>query len=167
MAHPRYAFAVASARTTVMSLGCFSTAVLLLMVWLGYWLVVIEAGPDDASEYPSWYLDPLDSSWQISLTPNDDTGLGARASRPIRVCGAVGEQTYLASLTCAAGTPAFDSPFAAAEAKREAVASPLGVRFVDRFEVTCPAGKVDLFVSPYHCGENRTTQAPAGFSPRF
>ncbi len=150
-----------------MSLGCFGAAVALLMAWLGYWLVVIDAGPEDASDYPSWYLDPLDASWQISLSPNDDDALGARASRPIRVCGAVGEQTYLASLNCEAGAPPFDSPFAAAEAKREAVASPLGMRFVDRFEVPCPAGTVHLFLSPYHCGDNGTTQAPAGFSPRF
>jgi len=151
----------------VLSLGCFGTAVVLVVAWLGYWLVVIEAGPDESSDYPSWYLDPLDVSWQQVLTPNDDVALGAKASRPIRVCGTMGEQIYLASLTCDAGTPPFDSPFAAAEAQRESVASPLGMRFVDRYEVPCPAGKVHLFLSPYHCGDDRTTQAPGGFSPRF
>lgn len=137
------------------------------MVWLGYWLVVIEAGPDDVSDYPSWYLDPLDSSWQRALTPNADAALGGRASRPVRVCGAVGEQTYLASLACDESTPAFDSPFAAAEARRESIATPLGMRFVDRFEVPCPAGKVHVYMSPYECDGKPTTEAAAGFLPRF
>ncbi len=158
---------MASTRTTILSLGCFGTAVVALMAWLGYWLVVIESEPDELSEFPSWFLDPLDTSWQLSLTPNSDAGLGAKASKPVRVCGAVGEQTYLASLGCDATTPAFDSPFAAAEAKRESVAAPLGMHFVDRVEVPCPAGKAYVFLSPYECDGNPTTESAAGFVPRF
>ena len=139
------------------------------MAWLGYWLMIMADDPEERGDYPSWYLDPLDLSWQQSLTANADGSLGSRASHPIRVCGAVGEQTYLASITCTADGAAapFDSPFAAAEAKREPVASPLGMRFVDRIEVPCPSGNFDLYLSPSHCGNKRTSQVPAGFSPRF
>jgi hypothetical protein len=143
------------------------------MAWLGYW-VAVRAGVDDgeAASFPPWFLDPDDPSWQLSLTPNEHTSLGRKASRPVRVCGVHGEQAYLASVRCAAAdahpvTAPFDSPFAAAEAPRESEATALGLHYVDRVEVPCPAGKVPLYLSPYHCDGEPTGEVPAGFVPRF
>ncbi len=143
------------------------------MAWLGYWVAVRTDGDtDELATLPPWFLDPDDMSWQSPLTANAHAGLGLKAARPVRVCGVLEEQAYLASLRCAAtdGHPAqvpFDSPFAAAEAKRESVATPLGLHYVDRIEVPCPSGKVPLHLSPYHCRGETTTEVPAGFEPRF
>ena len=141
-----------------------------MVLWLGYCLANVHTRAGDPNvDFPPWYTDPLDASWQLVLDPNTTDDLGLRAARPVHVCGILAEQAYLASIACAGDPPVppFTAPFDVSSAPREPVASPLGFRFVDRFEVSCPAGPVHLFLSPYRCRGEPTRQVPDGFLPRF
>lgn len=147
--------------------GLFSVG---LVLWLGFWLATVHTRTGDPSvDFPPWYTDPLDATWQQILESNTSADLGRRAVRPVKVCGVLAEQAYLASIVCPGDPPAapFAAPFDVSSAVRESVPTPLGFRYVDRFDVPCPTGTVHLFLSPYQCRGEPTQQAPDGFAPRF
>ena len=141
-----------------------------LFAMLAAWILSLRPPAHAEHEsFPAWYTDPFDTSWQTALEPASGLSVGASAGRPVRVCGVDGEQAYLASLLCESdpSVPPFDDPFSVMDATRETIQRAFRARAVDRFEVPCPAGPVDVFLSPYHCGDGETSEAPAGFVPRF
>lgn len=125
-----------------------------------------EAG-GAGERFPPWYTNLADTSWQLALEPNADDKLGLGPNHPVRVCGAAGQQAYLASLRCTGGADPFPDPFAATAARKEHLRPLIYPRIVDRYEVPCGAGTVDLYVSPYHCSGGHTVQVPPGFEPRY
>jgi hypothetical protein len=150
---------------TLVALGTIA-----LFAMLAAWSLSIRLPVHAEQEsFPAWYTDPFDTSWQVTLEPAPGSPIGASAGRPVRVCGVVGEQAYLASLLCESDplTPPFADPFSVMDATRETTQRAFRARAIDRYEVPCPAGVVDVFLSPYHCGEGETGEAPAGFVPRF
>ncbi len=152
--------------------GALATiATVALFAMLGGWALAIHLpGQHPQESFPDWYTDPFDTSWQLPLAPAGGAGPGRSMRRPVKVCGVHGEQAYLASLLCAdeARTPPFVDPFEVMDATRETQQRAFRARAVDRYEVTCPGGVQDVFLSPYHCGEEEEAgRVPEGFVPRF
>ncbi len=141
-----------------------------LFTMLSLWVLSLREPAESASEaYPGWYTDPFDTSWQVGLGAAPGLGPGLSSSRPVRVCGVHGELAYLASLLCEGDptTPPFVDPFAVLDAERETVQRAFRARAVDRYEVPCASGPVEVFLSPYHCEGDVTGRVPPGFVPRF
>jgi len=75
--------------------------------------------------------------------------------RPIEVCGIPEESVYLMRATCDDGS----KPFANFRSARQSRTGNVGTggrcrRMIDRFEVTCPERRYEVFIDAYRCPAN-------------